>query len=111
MHDSYVVTQRLQREIADVVSVDRDLPARHVIETWQQINHCRLSAAGRSQYGGNLAWFGIQVEFIEGRRAILVGEPNILETYMPGCPTHRFGVRSFFYRRYRIQYCEQTLPG
>ena len=49
MHDADVGPQRIERHVADVVAVDGDAAAGHVVEARQQVEHGALAAARRPE--------------------------------------------------------------
>src|SRR5260221_68176 len=45
LHDADALAQRLERELADIVSVDRDPTGGDVVEAWDEVHDRRLAAA------------------------------------------------------------------
>ena len=88
--------QRLLRHVADVLAVDQDAAAGHVVEAEQQPRDRRLAGAGRADDRDRLAGRHLEADALEDRPRRLVGEADVLEAdaagaapraaWRPACP-------------------------
>ena len=68
LHDADGRAQRRERDVADVVAVDRDAAVGDVVEARDQVHDGRLAAAGRSEQRDDLAGLRVDVDVARARR-------------------------------------------
>src|SRR5581483_8937004 len=54
--DADLLSQGIQRGLANVVAINRNTSTGEFVEGWQQIHERRFSRAGRTNQGNHLAW-------------------------------------------------------
>ena len=74
--------QRVLRDGLDVLPVDQDLAARHVIEPEQQPRDRRLAGAGRPDDRNRLAGRHLEAQPLQDRPVRIVGEAHVLEAHI-----------------------------
>ena len=60
-----LIAQILHRNVSNIFSVERNLSARHIIETWDQVDQRRFTAAGASDDRRRLARLGNKVDVMQ----------------------------------------------
>ena len=78
-HDGDGLAQAFLRDVRDVLSVDQDAAALDVVESLQQREQRRFSAAGPADQADPLAGLRSQVEVLENLAAVGIAEGDILE--------------------------------
>ena len=81
-------TQLSSVEIPDIVSIQADSDAVYVIETHQQLDHCRLSGAGRSNNRNHLPRFYFTGEILNNDFIRCIAKPYMLKAYGTGQMIH-----------------------
>ena len=71
--------QRFLGHVADVLAVDRDAPAGHLVEPEQQPRDGRLAGAGRPDHRDRVTGGDFEAEPLENFPLRIVGERNVLE--------------------------------
>ena len=79
LDDADVPAQRIERHVADVHAVDRDAPARDVVEARDEVHDGGLAAAGGPSRAMTLPGFGIDVDAGEDGAQVVVAEGNVFE--------------------------------
>src|SRR6185437_2873039 len=80
LHDGDGAPERSQRHVPDILSVDRDAPAGHVVEAWDEVGDRRLAAAGRADQRDRLAAPDAEAQITDDvARVALVAEVDMLE--------------------------------
>lgn len=64
-HETDLIAQILHRNVSNIFSVERNLSARHIIETWDQVDQRRFTAAGASDDRRRLARLGNKVDVMQ----------------------------------------------
>ena len=64
-HETDLIAQILHRNVSNIFSVERNLSARHIIETWDQVDQRRFTAAGASDDRRRLARLGNEVDVMQ----------------------------------------------
>ena len=74
--------QRFQRDMLDVVAVNRDLPAVGVVEARKEVSQSRLARARRSYQGDELSRRGFKSDVVQRRRDLLrpITEEDVLKS-------------------------------
>ena len=81
--DAYLVAQRFDRNIADVVPVHCDTAQADIVKAWDEVDNGRFACARGADDGDGLAGFGLEADVLEDRFVHLVGCANIQELDMP----------------------------
>ena len=90
-HQGDLVAQRLQVHVADVDSVDRDLPLIDVVQAWDEHDQRGLARAGGADHGHRPAGGHVQVDLAEylGVRAV-VAERHPAHAHVPAAGRQGF---------------------
>ena len=78
--DPDLIAQRIERDGANIVAVDRDTACRHVVKAWNQIDDGGLAGAGRAEQRDHLTRLGLAGNVVEHAVTAKIGERNVLET-------------------------------
>ena len=74
-----VISQALHREVADILSVDSDLAAFDIVESWDKIEDRRFSCARRTNQRNSFAGLNIQIDATQGCRFVRIAEMNVFK--------------------------------
>lgn len=78
-HESNVETERLLRQISNVVTIDEDASARRFVEAIQQPHDRALASARRADEGDRLAFLDLERDALEHVLFPVVREHDVLE--------------------------------
>ena len=98
------VAQRIERDVANILAVERDPPARHVVEARDQQRERRFPGAGGTDNAQRLAGSDAERNIVQGRRRLclrIVGEADRFEP-QSALPRDQ-GQRSFLVANCRLQ--------
>ena len=108
-HHADGFAQRPDRDIADIRAVDQDLPARHVIETRQNIRNRRLSRAAWPDNRDRFPGPGHKIHIRQHRMPRFIRKGHMAELHAPFRDGKRLGVRFFRDFRLRVQNGENAI--
>ena len=92
-HDADGFAQAFLRDAGDVLTVDQNAAVLHVVETLQQREQSRFTAAGRANEADAFARHEAQVQVLENLLAVAVAEIDVLEPDAGAAPDQRRRLR------------------
>ena len=101
--------QRVLRDVADILAVDRNAPAADLVEAEQQARDGGFAGAGRTNHRHFAAGRDLEAEPFEDFPIGLVGEGDVLEADRTALDHERLGVRLVLDLRLAREDCEHPL--
>src|SRR5690606_319449 len=77
--DADLRAQRVERDVANVVIVDRHAALQHVVEARDQVDNGGLAGAGRAEQGDDLSGRGVQRHVVQNFPTAKIGEGNVFQ--------------------------------
>ena len=106
-----VISQALHREVADILSVDSDLAAFDIVESWDKIEDAMGACARRTNQRNSFAGFNIQIDAIQGCRFVRIAEMNVFKPDLAPGVENRPSIFAFGDIRPKVKTGEHALRG
>mgnify|MGYP005967595049 CR=1 FL=1 len=98
LDDADVLPQALDGHLADVLPVNEDAAAGHIIKAGNQLAEGGFSPAGRPDNRGHTALRNGKADILQNRIAVLIGEGYMLESNIKGVQGDVFAAIVDFFR-------------
>ena len=108
-YNTNLLTQGIQRNLTDILAINRNAAVSRIIETRQQAGNSRLACTGRTNKGNHFARLNLEGNMAQHLFVLIISKAYIIEAYIAFYLRQSLGIRCIFNNLRQIQYVENTL--
>ena len=108
-YNTNLLTQGIQRNLADILPINRNTAVSRIVETRQQAGYGRFTRTGRTDKGNHFAGLNLEGNMAEHFFVFVISKAYIIKAYIAFYLRQSLGIRCIFNNLRQIQYVENTL--